>query len=111
MKRKMTKFIKEKALEYVKDKIDNGDNLYIIYVSKDSNIIIYEDLNSESITICSKYLTKIKEVFARDLEDTFLTFYLSEYLQEYYISEYVEKIVNDYKNTDLEEYEVMKWSE
>lgn len=107
-KRIMTKTAKRKALEYVKDKIDYGDNLQIIYVSDDSNIIIYENLNDESITICSKHINPIKELFARDLEDRWVLSYLIEYLEEYYITEYVKEITNDFLNTDLENYEIIK---
>lgn len=103
-KRIMTSKQKQNALIYVKDKIDYGDNLQIIYVSDDSNIIIYEDLNNENITICSKHHRRIKEIYARDLEDRILLSYLIEYLEEYYINDYVKEIVNDFWNTDLEEY-------
>lgn len=107
-KRIMTKTTKTKALEYVKDKIDYGENLQIIYVSDDSNIIIYESLNDESITICSKHFKHIKELFARDLEDRWILSYLIEYLEEYYITDYVKEITNDFLNTDLEDYEIIK---
>lgn len=110
MKRKMTEYNKIKALEYVNEKIDYGDNLKIIYVSKDNTIIVYEDLSNESITICSRNFKHVKELYPRDLEDCFLLFYLIEFLQNYYIVEYVKEIVKDFLNTDLEEYEeIMKF--
>ena len=107
-KRIITSKQKQNALIYVKDKVDYGDNLQIIYVSDDSNIIIYEDLSNESITICSKHFKNIKEIYARDLEDRILLSYLIEYLEEYYINDYVKEIINDFWNTDLEDYEIIK---
>lgn len=107
-KRIMKSEQKQNALMYVKDKVDYGDNLQIIYVSDDSNIIIYENFSDESITICSKQFKTIKELFARDLEDRWVLSYLIEYLEEYYITDYVKEITNDFLNTDLENYEKIR---
>lgn len=107
-KRIMTSEQKQNALMYVKDKVDYGDNLQIIYVSDDSNIIIYENFSDESITICSKPIKNIKEIFARDLYIKWFLPYLMEYLEEYYIGDYAKKIVDDFLNTDLENYEKIK---
>ena len=107
-KRIMTSEQKQNALMYVKDKVDYGDNLQIIYVSDDSNIIIYENFSDESITICSKDIKYIKEIFVRDLYNKWFLPYLMGYLEEYYNTDYVKKILDDFSNTDLENYEIIK---
>ena len=109
MKRKITSQAKTKALSYIKDKIDFGDSLVIIYVSFDDRIIIYEDLAFETITICSTNFKHFKELQASDFEDTILLFHLLDFLQEYYINDYVKEITRDFINTDLEKYEDYKF--
>lgn len=122
-KRIMNLTDKEKAIKYVCDKVvgyeTNKDNIYLIYLSKDKKIIIYEDLCLEEIAICNvrdkkdnRYLKKT--IFEKDIDNKMLLSHLLEFLEDYFDYEYTKTILNDFFNTDLEEYEeykVMKWSE
>lgn len=88
----------------------------LIYISKDKNIIIYENIDIEKIIIIDKrdFDKKYKTLWDYDLQEKSLSLHLLEFLEEFYNSEYTKTILNDFFNTNLEEYEeykVMKWSE
>lgn len=122
-KRIMNLTDKEKAIKYVCDKVAgyevNKDNIYLIYLSKDKKIIIYEDLCLEEIFICNVRNKKDnrflkKTIFEKDIDNKTLLSHLLEFLEDYFDYEYTKTILNDFFNTNLEEYEeykVMKWSE
>lgn len=122
MKRKMTEKVKKQTMNFILENVeiaytnDIFNPIRLIYISKDKNIIIYENIDIEKIIIIDKrdFDKKYKMLWDYDLQEKSLLVYLLDFLEEFFEFDYTKKILNDFFNTDLEEYEeykVMKWSE